>query len=133
MKTKIIEATNGPANWGRFLLGVLTEEEWARLPAAPGCDFGRPVLREAGWGKHDPDVLVLDLVTREGAVFYVNKQGVPSSDLNKHRVWVCPLFEPFLGWLYTQPREQVMALALPDHVDLADAPFDSHGYRRPGL
>jgi hypothetical protein len=52
-------------------------------------------------------------------------------DLNKHQIWVCPLFEPFLEWLYKQPQLYDLT-ALPDHIDLADAPFALAGYRRNG-
>ena len=127
MKSKLIEATNG-VNWGRFLVGVMAEE-WERRPAVPGADYGRPVLREAGWDPRGKDMLVLDLVTREGAVFSYG--GYAHGDLMKHKVWVCPLFEPFLDWLYQQPWEKVAALDLPDYTEL-QAPADLQGYRRPG-
>lgn len=51
-----------------------------------------------------------------------------SHDLNeKHKIWVCPLYEPFLEWLY---RQDVRDLGkLPDHVTL-EAPAALWGYRR---
>lgn len=51
-------------------------------------------------------------------------------DLDKHRVWVCPLYEPFLNWLYAQDLADLDKL--PDLVDIPDAEFQMHGYRRPG-
>jgi len=74
-------------------------------------------------------VLVLDLQTGEGAI--LKPGGDPRADLKKHRVWVCPMFEPFLEWLYAR----ALAIGLDDlplHVDLPEAPFAFAGYRRPG-
>ena len=71
---------------------------------------------------------MLDLQTCEGAAF--SPGGLVSADLNKHRVWVCPLYEPFLNWLYKQDTTDLSAL--PAHVDLPDAEFQMSGYRRPG-
>jgi hypothetical protein len=41
-----------------------------------------------------------------------------------------PLFEPFLEWLYQQDLTRFEDL--PSHVDLPEAEFQLHGYRRPG-
>lgn len=121
METKIIEATNGPRNWGKFMV-CRFDGEWSHRSAVDGL----PLLRARGWA---PDnVTVLDLQTGEGAIF--RPGGLASADLQKHRVWVCPLFEPFLGWLYQQDLTDLQAL--PDLVDLPDAPFEWAGYRRPG-
>jgi hypothetical protein len=55
---------------------------------------------------------------------------LPRRDPRWHGVgiWVCPMFEPFLTWLYKQPDP----FAIPAHVDLPDAPFAMQGYRRSG-
>lgn len=120
MRTKIVEATNGPQNWGKFMLAEFEEAEWEYRSQVDG---GR-LLDGRGWA---PGYLwVLDLQTGEGALF--KPGGVATSDLNKHRIWVCPLFEPFLTWLYEQPDP----FEIPTHVDLADAPFAFRGYRRAG-
>lgn len=125
METHIIEATNGPQNWGKFLIGAFTEE-WQRLPATPGQTYPASLLIQRGWtNKHR---LVLDLETGEGAIF--KHGGYARADLDKHRIWVCPLFEPFLAWLYTQDLTDITKL--PEHVDLPDAPFQWQGYRRSG-
>lgn len=127
MKTQIVEVTNGPMNWGKFLVGHF-DTEFQRKPAIPGID-GRlmadsSLLVQRGWGRDH--FLVLDLETGEGAIFH--RPGSPQADLDKHRIWVCPLFEPFLTWLYAQPSIE----NLPAHVDLPKAPFALQGYRRPG-
>jgi hypothetical protein len=130
MHTTLVEATNGPHNWGKFLVGAFDAVEWAR----PAAEFpGRPLLPTIGWTPGH--VLVLDLQTGEGAVFRLG--GYPKADLDKHRIWVCPLFEPFLDWLYGEARRlrldgAALLDALPAHVDLPDAPFSMQGYRRPG-
>jgi hypothetical protein len=49
-------------------------------------------------------------------------------------IWVCPLFEPFLEWLYERYREagELDLDELPDVVELPGAEFAFHGHRRPG-
>jgi len=86
------------------------------------------LLSTRGWS-HD-HVWVLDLETGEGACF--RPGGLAHADLNKHRIWVCPLFEPFLEWLYDQDLTDLTVL--PDLVTLTlkEAPFSMFGYRRPG-
>jgi addiction module HigA family antidote len=124
MKTRFIEATNGPCNWGKFVVGRFDHDEIGR---PSHVDPGRyPLLRKIGW--HDDTIWVLDLQTREGAAF--TPGGHAKADLDKSRVWVCPLFEPFLTWLWQQDLSDLDAL--PSHVDLPKAPFALHGYRRDG-
>lgn len=125
MKTKIIEATNGPLNWGKFMVCQFDQEEWDRRPQAPGCESLRPLLREIGWDNNF--IWVLDLQTGEGALF--RRGGSATVDLNKHQIWVCPLYEPFLTWLYKNFKDLD---SLPEHVDMPDAEFALSGYRRPG-
>lgn len=127
------ESGDGPAaNWGKFGVGRFTSEEWgrpARIPSAQ--DFYPSLLRDAcGWAR--TMVWVLDLQTGEGAMF--RPGGLPSADLDKHRIWVCPMFEPFLEWLYRHVADtgQGWWEQLPEFVALADAPFAIRGYRRPG-
>src|SRR5262245_60353133 len=134
MITRFVEVTNGPNNWGKFLIGKFEERERAYGSAV---DEGRPLLRAIGFGPDlDAWVLVHDLQTREGGIFYL--RGHAAADLNKTRVWVCPMFEPFLVWLYA--RYQAAASAgdrewwegLPTHVDIPEAPFAMRGHRREG-
>jgi hypothetical protein len=123
--TKFIEATNGPQNWGKFAVCRFEPEEWRRTSVVNPAD-SRPMLGARGWTPRH--VLVLDLQTGEGAIF--RPGGLARADLQKHRIWVCPLFEPFLEWLYKQDLDDLDAL--PSHVDLPEAPFEVSGYRRPG-
>src|SRR4029077_3545689 len=62
--------------------------------------------------------------------------GSAKYDLDKHAIWCCPMYLPMLEWLYGRigKAEDVAAAiaALPDHVDLPDAPFALSGHRRPG-
>jgi len=129
MKTHLLEATNGPHNWGKFLIGDFTDER----AAASVVDPTTPTLwRAVGLGENA--YLVLDLQTREGAMFRLG--GLAAADLNKHKIWVCPLFEPMLTWLYdtyrAEPDRARWWARLPHHVDLPDAPFALAGYRREG-
>lgn len=124
MQTKIIEATNikhGGYNWGKFMLGRFDEER----STFSAIDGRRSLLAACGW---TPDhLLVVDLQTGEGALF--RPGGSTRADLDKHRIWVCPLFEPFLMWLYRQDLSDLEAL--PAMVEL-DAPSAMAGYRRAG-
>ncbi len=139
MQTKIIEASQPGdelfTNWGKFAVMRFDAEEWERpsivcpleeTPMMRQLGMGTSLLAQRGWG---PDhIIVFDIETCEGAGF--NPDGSAHHDLIKHCVWVCPLFEPFLAWLYTQDLTDISAL--PDHV-LVEAEFDVHGYRRPGI
>lgn len=128
MKTKLIEATNGPNNYGKFLVGRFMPDEWARRQALP-LEPGMPRFRLLqACGIDTRMIWVCDLQTREGAMF--RPGGAAHADLEKHKIWVCVLFEAFLHWLYAQNLEDLDAL--PDHVDLPDVPFNWAGYRRPG-
>lgn len=146
MQTKIIEAVQpgAPQNWGKFLV-MKPDTEWKRSAATPGCELAgvspatltmlgwspeeiaaRSLLAQIGWGTSN--VIVFDLQTGEGARFAPG--GDASYDLNKHAIWVCPLYEPFLVWLYGQDLEDLEAL--PDSVEV-EADFEMSGYRRPGI
>jgi hypothetical protein len=132
MKTHLIEVTNGEKNWGKFLIGQF-DHEWERVSAV---DHGHKLLRSVGWAEYQDFALVLDIQTGEGAMFRLG--GLASADLNKHRIWVCPMYEPFLQWLYDFYRDEQAKVRgawwdhLPLHVDLPAAPFAMHGYRRTG-
>ena len=123
MITKIIEATeNTKFNWGKFLVGQF-DDEW-EVSSSVACN--KSLLSIRGWTKEH--FLVLDLETGEGAIF--NHGGCAVSDLHKHRIWVCPLFENFLQWLYLQNFVSVMEL--PSFVNLGDVYTAIWGYRREG-
>lgn len=135
METKFIEATDATnSNWGKFMVGRFTQDEWKRRSAVDRWGNGRtvkhsevkPLLSRIGWG---PDhLLVLDLQTCEGAVFCPH--GYAKADLDKHKIWVCPMFEPFLTWLYE--RDLTSLEKLPSMVNLGDVPVAMAGYRRTG-
>ena len=58
--------------------------------------------------------------------------GMPKADLDQHRVWVCPMFEPFLAWLYEFADASDWFDRLPELVELPNAPASMQGYRREG-
>lgn len=122
MIAKFIEVTNGPQNWGKFAVCRWRAEDWLQRSVIDH----NPLLAARGWAPEH--IWVLDLQTGEGACF--RPGGYAHHDLQKHRIWVCPLYEPFLAWLYTQPLDDLAAL--PERVDLPNAPFSTAGYRRPG-
>lgn len=133
MKTRIVETVQSkavPGNWGKFMF-MVPDEEWA-CRSQVSTEFGGPLLTALGWS--DRHLWVLDLQTGEGAFFKVG--GWAKADLAKHRIWVCPLFEPFLEWLYERYRENPgldgLIGSLPDVVELPHAEFAFSGYRRPG-
>jgi hypothetical protein len=113
-----------PLNWGKFMVGVPDLEWSARSEIDPGTPY--PLLQQIGWTPEH--IWVFDLQTGEAAIF--NPNGMARADLEKHRIWVCPLFEMFLTWLY---RQNINALhLLPRIVQLPDAQFSINGYRRLG-
>ncbi len=125
MKTRIIEASNAldgsGMNWGKFMLSQFDDAEWNYISALDKTKL----LHNRGWTREH--IWVYDLQTGEGAIF--RHGGLASADLNKHKIWVCPLFEPFLVWLYTQPLD---IDKLPALVDLKGAASAVYGYRREG-
>ncbi len=96
MQVKFIEATDRTEfNWGKFMVSRFSPEE---REYESQISPGNSLLRACGW--HSLHILVTDLQTGEGAVFF--PFGVASADLSTHQIWVCPMFEPFLTWLYEQ-------------------------------
>ncbi len=122
MESKLIEVTSPSGNWGKFAL-LRFDQEWAVRSQMSEGSFG--LLRNLGWTREH--LWVLDLQTGEGAFF--RPGGLAAADLTKHKIWCCPLYEPFLTWLYQQNLDDLGKL--PDLVEL-DAPFSMSGYRRPG-
>jgi hypothetical protein len=116
VETHIIEASNG-VNHGKFMLGRFDRQEWCTPSALPGHEGGS-LLRQRGWGLEHIWVMIF------------KPGGLAKADLGKHGIWVCPLFEPFLEWLYQQPGP--LLSALPAYVDLPGAPSALSGYRRAG-
>lgn len=123
MRTKIVEATQG-LNFGKFLVGELDEKEIAH-PSS--IDVGKSTIRACGFGDVGRWRWVMDLQTREG--IFVQFGGVAVNDLNKHQVWVCPMFEPTLVKLYEYGSAPVESL--PDLIELpADVGGALYGHRR---
>src|SRR6476620_1982935 len=128
MITKIIEVTNNNMNWGKFMICRYDTNDWARKVKVQDHPNPNDILLRA-IGTDPRCVWVLDLQTGEGARFSPN--GSPAADLDKHRIWVCPMFEPFLEWLYQQNLDDLSAL--PDAIDLPNAEFRFYGHRRKGV
>jgi len=125
METKFIEATNveaGGFNWGKFMVARFNQEEWDRRSAVDD----RFLLHDRGWRSNH--IMVVDLQTGEGGIF--RPGGYAKADLDKHQVWVCPMFEPFLAWLYRQDLSDLQKL--PALVRIQDTRSSMQGYRRAG-
>jgi len=131
MITALVEVTNGDKdtsfNWGKFMVAKFTTNEW-HVQSAVEEQFGTQRSLLAGRGWTDEHVWVVDLQTGEGAIF--RPGGSAKADLAKHAIWVCPMFEPFLEWLYVQDLRCIDSL--PALVELPDAPSAMAGYRRLG-
>lgn len=126
MITQIVEVINKNQNWGKFLIGKFNRDEWDRTTKI-GPPTSLPLLVQRGWATYHR--LVLDIETGEAVM--VSPGGSAHADLNKHQIWVCPMFEPFLEWWYKEwPAVDVGTF--PDVVQLPDAEFQWAGYRRPG-
>jgi hypothetical protein len=127
MELKFVEVTNG-FNWGKFGLARFTRDEWMEPAYLPGA-HERSLLYGRGW--RPDNILVLDFQTGEGAIFWPG--GHAGNDLDKHKIWVCPMYEPFLAWLYWWVAEAGPGWwpDLPRIVEL-EAPGALHGYRRAG-
>lgn len=123
MQTKIIEVVTPQGNHGKFLIGAF-DTEYQRQDVQ-GSGLLRPRWAPPGNQGH---FLVLDLETGEGALF--RHGGLASADLAKRRVWVCVLFEDFLGWFYKQDVSDLDKL--PDRIEL-EHPLEMRGYRRAGI
>lgn len=125
MRTIFIEAEDeSKFNFGKFMLGIFGEEEWQYDSV---IDKGRRLLDLRRWTKQH--ILILDCATGEGALFLLG--GNAEADLEKHRVWVCPLYQPFLTWLYKHYNENGLE-GLPNYVNLGKCETAISGYRRSG-
>jgi len=124
MQTVLIEVEHD-FNWGKFCVARF-DYEWA-IPSSVS-DLGHSLLAERGW---TPDnIWVLDLETREGACF--RPGGYAKADMDKHKIWCCPMFEPFLAWLYTQDLSDLSKLQKVVRLTEKDVAGAMHGYRHQG-
>lgn len=121
MDVKFVEATNGPQNWGKFAVLKFDDDEWKELSAVDQ----RPLLAGRGWGRDH--VMVVDLQTGEGAFFFPG--GIHWSDMDKHQIWVCPMYEHALRTICDGEHDPMKT---PPLLDFPDAPFEYAGYRRGG-
>lgn len=130
MISKIIEVENG-FNWGKFLVAKFDDLELS-LRSSVDPETPMTMLRAIGYGRDDTCVWVVDLQTREGAGFYPN--GNASIDLNARSIWVCPMYEPFLNWLYKQDLSDITKLPAVVRFTLEETAEHtaSQGYRRQG-
>lgn len=126
MITRFVEVTNG-FNWGKFMIGRHTREDWAYTARIDDPDVQKMSLLRT-IGTNPRAVWVFDLQTCESASFCPG--GYARGDLNKHRIWVCPMFEPFLAWLYQQDLSDLSKLS--ELVRLSEAESAIWGHRRKG-
>jgi hypothetical protein len=137
---RFVEAAQGARgmNHGKFLLARLTPGEQRTPTALPGYeDQHLPLMTFGGLRRfHREFTLVLDLQTGEGATFTLDGTADNATyDLERHKIWICPLYEPFLRWLYDQrqwARGAGNLSDVPAYVELPDAPGAFAGRRRPG-
>jgi hypothetical protein len=131
LRLHIVEVVSDQWNHGKIGVGQYDEVEW-RKTSVVDTSTRRPLLMQLGWAQGE-GVWVLDLQTGEGAYFNPRPLGVASSDLRKSRIYVCPLFEPFLQWLYVEFENLGRDVdRLPPLVELTGIPQQLYGYRRPG-
>jgi hypothetical protein len=140
MDTCFVEATNG-FNHGKFMVGRLTAEEAQATSNLPGLEGEWLFHNSGGRRRFTPDrTLIVDLQTGEGCEFSLERHGLPhaeqaSWELNdRHKIWVCPLFEPFVRWLavWASEHENWTIGQIPNLIDLKDAKFAFAGHRREG-
>lgn len=119
MITKIIEGSDG-ALYGKWLVGQLDQIELGATTALPGFEGTQRIWTFGGarkFGAHPGARLVLDLQTSQGGVFIPDSKSSADADLDKSKLWVCPLFRQFFCWLYQQDVSDVSAL--PSFIDLS--------------
>lgn len=134
MLSKMVEVSD-QVNWAKLMVSQFDNDELAyksRVDTeAKSLLEAVAARRKEYWGEAQQKRLVVDLQTDEGAWFLPHPERDPKVDLDRHQIWVCPLFYPFLQWLYrTNP---VHVSGIPDVVELdPDDVIKFQGYRRPG-
>lgn len=120
-------------NHGKFVLLRHGPEDLRRRSALPGYETTHILVGR----KWDADgTFIADLQTGEGCVFYLEcgSAAVQYTLNQKHKIWVCPMYEPFVCWLADTHPELARGggdiTALPSVVELPDAPTAVAGYRR---
>lgn len=127
MRSKIIEVCQPtPVNWGKFMIAEFDENETSYISVITKS----PLLPAIGyWGEENKWLWLLDLQTGEGALFPVSSKGNAKYQLDKHKIWVCLLYEPLLEWLYQNYKGDIDEI--PSYIEI-DAPAGLYGYRRSG-
>lgn len=127
MFSKFVEVSNG-YNWGKFLVCRFTAEEWRQRSKVDGGSL----IGGRGWSHQH--LWVLDMQTGEGA--YFRPGGMASQDLDKHQIWVCPMYALFLDRLYENQDWCSDITKIPDLIELTDQESKKasalFGYRREG-
>ncbi len=116
-------------NWGKFIICEYGPEE---ISYKSLVDEGANLLRTCGYHEQNLWRWILDIQTGEGLSVRVEKdgRGNAKADLSKHKIWVCPLFEPMLDWFYKNGFCPVDELPSLINLSLEEAPFALQGYRR---
>jgi hypothetical protein len=111
MVTHFIEASDGMMH-GKFMLGRLDSAELGVRSALPGSEED-PLMRVGGRRRlNERSTLIVDLQTGNGAAFFIGG-GLWIADLNRTGpIHVCPMFPPFLKWLYEQKVPDFPATAI---------------------
>ena len=116
--------THNELNWGKFMVCEFERTDFA-VRSQVDTNFGQSLIGGRGWSREH--LLIVDLQTGEGAMF--KPGGSARADLEKHKIWVCPMFPLFLGWLYEQNYANLHTL--PSVIELP-GPMALRGYRRAG-
>lgn len=132
MRRQFIEVSDD-MNWGKMELQQLEPSDMEVMSLVKA---GAPLLTAIETQRRssaDPlkQVRIWDLQTGEGAVFTPARGEDPKAQLDQHRVWVCPLFLPFVRWLFRQDCTDITAL--PRLVEFPEGDVcHLQGYRRGG-
>lgn len=117
MIVKFIEASDGTAH-GKFMLARM-DAELATRSGLPGYE-DEPLMTVGGRRKFNShSTLVVDLQTGRGAALALDPFSYTKLD-EGGRMWVCPMFRPFLKWLCLQGLGMGAGdiTALPSYVEI---------------
>lgn len=123
MITKLIETTD-MFNHGKFLVGQMEGFELTQYLAIK--DDGRQLshVLHASPSKF----WVLDCATCEGAFFDFSNDAY--YQLERHQVWVCPMFPLFLEWAFEKFKQEPNVLNWDSLVNLKQGKHNALSRRR---